>query len=80
MSQEKVDRAKEAKANRKKTVAKERRNRQIATICGSVIAIALVIWIGISGYNKYQENKEEVVTSTAVNMEALSNYLNGLTE
>ncbi len=80
MSQEKVDRNKEAKQNRKKTVAKERRNRRITLICGSVLAVALVVWVGVSGYNKIQENREETVVSTGVNVEALGNYLDGLAE
>ena len=39
MSQAKVDRYKEEKANRKKILAKEKRKRIAGTICGWLIAL-----------------------------------------
>ena len=41
MSQAKVDRYKEEKANRKKILAKEKRKRIAGTICGWLIALLI---------------------------------------
>ena len=49
MSQAKVDRYKEEKANRKKILAKEKRKRITGIICGWVIAVLIVGWAGYSG-------------------------------
>ena len=48
MSQAKVDKYKVEKANRKETMAKEKRQRMIVKIIGSVVGIALVGWIAVS--------------------------------
>ncbi len=48
MSQAKVDQYKVEKANRKETIAKEKRKRMVAKILGSIVGIALVAWIGVS--------------------------------
>ena len=53
MSQAKVDRYKEEKANRKKILAKEKRKRIAGTICGWLIALLIVGWAGYSGYNAF---------------------------
>ena len=53
MSQAKVDRYKEEKANRKKILAKEKRKRIAGTICGWLIALLIVGWAGYSVYNAY---------------------------
>lgn len=58
MSQEKVDRYKEQKANRKQIMKKEKRKnlirRCIITMCG----LLLVVWVGYSAYNVYDSGKE----------------------
>ena len=58
MSQAKVDRYKEEKANRKKILAKEKRKRIAGTICGWLIALLIVGWAGYSGYNAYEKSKQ----------------------
>ena len=58
MSQEKIDRYKEEKANRKKNLAKQKRNAILGKIGGVLILILLVAWIGWSGYRNHQEQKE----------------------
>lgn len=50
MSQAKVDRYKEEKKNRKKTMAKEKRLHLLAVVCGWLVVIALAGWAGVSGY------------------------------
>ena len=42
MSQEKVNRYKEEKANRKEILAKEKRHKRLMKICAGVIVLALV--------------------------------------
>jgi len=58
MSQEKIDRYKEEKANRKKEIAKQKRNALIGKIAGIVVCIGIIAWIGWSGYRNYQADKE----------------------
>lgn len=57
MSQEKVERYKEEKKNRKKIMAQEKRKRVFSALCGWVIALAFVGWIGVSFYDAYQDKK-----------------------
>ena len=59
MSQAKVDRYKQEKANRKKIVAKERMKRRIASVVGWVVVLAIVAWAGVSGYNIYENSRPE---------------------
>ena len=61
MSQAKVDRYKEEKANRKKILAKEKRKRIAGTICGWLIALLIVGWAGYSGYNAYEKSKRSML-------------------
>ena len=51
MSQEKVDRYKEQKANRKQIMAREKRRKFLIKVCAGVIALALVCWLGYSIYD-----------------------------
>ena len=53
MSQAKVDRYKEAKANRKETVKKEKKANMIRKAVAAVIAVAVIGWAGYSAYNAY---------------------------
>ena len=48
MSQAKVDQYKKEKANRKETMAKEKRQKMIMRICASAVLVVLGAWIGIS--------------------------------
>ncbi len=73
MSQQKVDQYKKEKYNRKKQLQKEKRDLLIYKIAGTVIAAAIVGWIGFSVYSRVQENTP--VTYTEVNMDALNNYM-----
>ena len=57
MSQAKVDRYKEEKKNRKKTMAKEKRLHLLAVVCGWLVVIALAGWAGVSGYRIYESNE-----------------------
>ena len=43
----------------------------------TLVALALVGWLGYSAYDIYESGKERVVAE--VNYDAVTNYLNGLT-
>ncbi len=78
MSQAKVDKYKAEKANRKEIMAKEKRQKMIIKIVGSVVGVVLVAWIGVSVglgiYDNRPQNKYFVTTAD------LDDYLNGLSE
>ena len=76
MSQEKVDRHKQEKANRKKIMRKQKAMSIVRKAVLSVAALALVAWLGYSAYDMYESGKERVVAE--VNYDAITNYLNGL--
>lgn len=76
MSQAKVDQYKKEKANRKETMAKEKRQKMLMKICSSVVLVAVVAWIGISTVDSVYENrpKEKVYVQTT----EIDNYLEAL--
>ena len=76
MSQAKVDRYKEEKANRKKTLARNKVKRAVAITCAWAVVIGLLGWAGYSTYS-YYESKRPAETYT-VNLDALDDYLTGL--
>lgn len=67
MSQEKVNRYKEEKKNRKAIQARKKRNALLAKLCGGVIALALVVWLGYSAVDSYQtkQNSQPVTVDTS---------------
>lgn len=73
MSQAKVDLKKEQKHNRKKLVQKKKREKLIGGIVGAAVAVTLIVWIGFSGYGKYQDYV--AANPTAVDLSAITDYL-----
>lgn len=73
MSQEKVDRYKEEKANRKKNIAREKRNRMITYVILVVVVILIAAWIVYSAVNSI--TRSQAAKRTPVNLDAVSNYL-----
>lgn len=78
MSQAKVDQYKKEKANRKETMAKEKRQRMISRICWTVVGVVLVAWIGVSSVNFVKDNRP--VETFYVDTAELDTYLNSLYE
>ena len=82
MSQAKVDRYKEEKKNRAKIMAKQKRDERLFKIGASVVALALVAWVGVSAYTsitrKPETNTQQELESFEVNADALTEYLDGL--
>ena len=77
MSQAKVDKYKQEKANRQKIMRKEKRERLAWKIGGYVVCAMVVCWIGFSVYGKVHV---PVAKSYEVSTGAIDDYLNGLNE
>lgn len=75
MSQAKVDRYKEQKANRQQIMKKEKREKMLWKIGGSLLAIVLVGWIGFSAYDSL---RVETRKTYEVDVTAMEDYLTGL--
>jgi len=78
MSQAKVDQYKKEKANRKETLAKEKRQKMIIKICSSVVLVVLVAWIGVSTADYIYDNRPQ--DTVYVETTEIDNYLESLYE
>ena len=78
MSQEKVDRYKQEKANRKKIMRKQKVMNIVRKSVLTLAALALVAWLGYSAYDMYESGRERAVSE--VNYDAVTNYVESLTE
>ena len=76
MSQEKVDRYKQDKANRKQIMRKQRITNFVRKGVLALVALALIGWLGYSAYDMYESGKERVVAE--VNYDSVNDYLNSL--
>lgn len=72
MSQAKVDRYKEEKANRKKIMRKEKVANRLRKCAVVVVAAALVVWIGYSAYNMYESSRP--VKEATVNYQSVDTF------
>ncbi len=77
MSQAKVDRYKEEKANRKKIMAREKTKHYASVAVLYLILAAIIGWAGYSAYNIYEERRPTV--TTYANLDSINNYINDLT-
>ena len=76
MSQQKVDRYKQKKAERKKEVQKQKRKDFLWKFGLSVVAIALVGWIGYSRYSLYTSSQPR--KTAEVDYGDINDYVNSL--
>lgn len=76
MSQAKVDKYKNEKANRKKTNARNKVKRAIARVVAVVVLVALCGWGGYSGYQYYEKTRP--VNCYYADISSVSDYLKGL--
>lgn len=76
MSQAKVEQYKKEKANRKKTLARNKVKRLAGRICAWVILAAIVGWAGYSGYQYYEDKKPAKTFYTDIS--PVSDYLSSL--
>lgn len=77
MSQEKVNKYKEEKANRKETMKKARRVSLVRNIVASVVLVAAVGWVGYSGVTYIIDKQPRPEVS--VDYTALDEYSKSLT-
>ena len=77
MSQEKVNKYKEQKANRKETMKKQKRASLIRNVVAAVVLVATVGWVGYSGvtYIIRHQPRQEV----GVNYTSVADYVESLT-
>ena len=83
MSQKKVDRYKKEKNNREKLQKREKRILNLEKVVVTVICIAVVGWIGYSAYDlvtREDLNAEQEVVTTEMDVTAISDYLNSLSQ
>lgn len=78
MSQEKVERYKQEKANRKKIIKKQRIMSVVRKAVLSLAALALVGWLGFSAYQTHEAKQERPVAEVDYN--AVNNYLSSLSQ
>lgn len=76
MSQEKVDRYKEQKANRRKIARKQKIMSLIRKSVLGLLALALVGWLGYSAYGTYTASQPR--DTVEINYDAVTNYMTGL--
>ena len=81
MSQKKVDKYKQDKANRQKIMRREKILRRVELTAVAVVLAALLVWFCMAVYQnsreKALENADAVTTS--VDLTAVESYLDGLT-
>lgn len=77
MSQEKVDRYKEQKANRKEIMKKEKRMRVLRNTVASLVFAAVVGWVGYSGYQAFADRPME---NAEVDYTSIAEYITGLSQ
>lgn len=75
MSQEKVNRYKEEKANRKEILAKEKKKKAMTKVVAAVIALALVCWVG---YSVYDVATRPDTSTIEMDASALDSYLSSM--
>jgi len=77
MSQEKVNKYKEEKANRKETMKKAKRAAVLRNCVAGIVLVAVIGWVGYSGvtYIIKHQPREEV----GVNYTSVADYVEGLT-
>ena len=77
MSQEKVNQYKEAKKNRKEIEKKAKQKALYVKVIGGIVAAILVVWLGYSAVNVYQESQPR--ESVEVDYGAITEYQQDLT-
>lgn len=78
MSQEKVAKYKEAKANRKETMKKEKRAKMLRNGIAGLVVVAVIGWVGYSAVDYMQNNIPG--TPVEVDYTAITEYTTGEAE
>lgn len=72
MSQEKVDKYKQEKANRKQNMKKEKVKQLFRRAVVGILGLVLVVWLGYSGYNLYDSSRPK--QTAQVDYTAITEY------
>ena len=75
MSQEKVDRYKEQKANRKEIIKKEKQEKAVRRGIGILVAAVCVVWLG---YSVVDWVNRPDTSQSQINLDAYYDYVNGM--
>ena len=59
---------------------KQKVQRVVGTIAATVVAVALIGWVGFSMYNKQQDEKAAEITKLTLDSSALSDYTSSLND
>lgn len=78
MSQQKVDKYKQEKANRDKILKKQKRVLLLEKIAAGVVCLAVIGWIGYSAYGMATKSDSKEVVKTEIDATAVNDYLNQL--
>jgi hypothetical protein len=78
MSQEKVDRYKQDKANREQLIKKQKRVRLLERLGVGVVCLAIVGWIAFSGYRSLTREEAAEQVTTEMDVTAINDYLSSL--
>ena len=78
MSQEKVAKYKEQKANRKEIMKKEKQQKMIRNIVTAIVCVAAIGWVGYSAVDKIVDNLPR--EAVEIDYTAIDEYLAGLEE
>lgn len=76
MSQEKVDKYKEQKANRKKIMRKEKMMHRVRQSVVGVIGVLLIGWLGFSAYGMYENSRPK--KTVEIDYDAITQYQSDL--
>lgn len=76
MSQEKVNKYKEQKANRKEIMKKQKRAKLLRNSVAGLVCVAVLGWVGYSAVDYYQSNKPR--KTVEVDYAAVNEYSEGL--
>ena len=76
MSQEKVARYKEEKANRKAIMKREKRKHFVRKCAVGIVSVALIGWIGYSAFEMYQSSIPREMAE--IDYTEIDTYLEGL--
>ena len=75
MSQAKVDRYKQEKANREKTMKKEKMIRRLEGAVGVFVLCLIIAWCGVSVYQKAEEKQAAQGETVELDNTAVSDYM-----
>lgn len=77
MSQEKVERYKQEKANRKQIAQKQKKMHILRNTAMALVAVVLIGWLGYSAYDLYESKQPRQMAE--IDYTAVNEYLQSLT-